>query len=187
MLKKIIAISSLFFLTACTTSTTVTTGFYDVKGKDAKSLDRSIRRNSPQNGHAFALTELRMVPVALETKTDERGCRISNAQLKVVANITLPRWSERGGAPSNLKRGFDNYTAYARAHERAHVKIGEAAARAIEAQLKEIPPQRDCARLQRKVHATTRRLVAVHVRAQLAFDASEKRRIDALLRAAKKR
>jgi predicted secreted Zn-dependent protease len=187
VLKKIIAIASLFLLTACTTSTTVTTGFYDVKGKDATSLDRSIRRNSPQNGHAFALTELRMAPVALETRTDARGCRIGTAKIKVIANIILPRWSERGGAPSDLKRGFDNYAAYAKAHERAHVQIGEAAARAIETQVRAIPPQTDCVKLQRRVRSVTKRLLTIHHRAQLAFDASEKRRINALLRAASKR
>ncbi len=183
--RRLILLAPLL-LSACTTST-VTTGYYDIKGNTEKSLDRSIRQNSPQNGHAFAAIELRLVPVSVLPAVDSRGCRIGTAKIKVEANITLPRWKDRTGAASNLKRGFDAYAAYARLHERAHLKIGEAAARALEAELKAMPPQKNCDVTVRKSRSVVRSLLARHHRAQLAFDAAEKRRLARLFREARKR
>jgi predicted secreted Zn-dependent protease len=173
-------------LSGCTTST-VTTGFYDIKGKDAKSLDRSVRRLGPQNGHAFASTELRLVPLDIRPATDSRGCRVGTAKIKVVANITLPRWQDRSGAAPELRRGFDNYAAYAKLHEKQHVKIGEAAAGALETALLSIPPQKNCDVTLRKSKSVIRGILARHHKAQLTFDAIEKRRINALIRAAQRR
>ena len=186
MLNRLLIVFSLLCLTACTTST-VTTGYYDIKGKDEKSLDRSVRKFGPQNGHAFASTELKLVPLSILPTVDTRGCRVGTAKIKVLANITLPRWSDRSGASGDLRQGFDNYAAYAKAHERQHVKIGEAAARALETALLSIPPQRNCDVAQKKAKAAIRSVLALHHKTQLAFDASEKRRINALLRAAKKK
>ena len=186
MLKRVLMIPVLFGLAACTTST-VTTGFYDIKGKDEKSLDRSVRKFGPQNGHAFASTELKLVPLDIRPSTDARGCRVGTAKIKVVANITLPRWSDRTGAASDLRRGFNNYAAYAKAHEQQHVRIGEAAAGALEAALLASPPQKNCDVTLKKAKSTTLRVLARHHKAQLAFDAAEKRRINALIRAAQRK
>jgi predicted secreted Zn-dependent protease len=184
--KPFLVLPVLLSLAACTTST-VTTGFYDIKGNDEKSLDRSVRKLGPQNGHAFASTELRLVPLDIHPSTDARGCRVGTAKIKVVANITLPRWQDRSGATGDLKRGFDNYAAYAKLHEQQHVKIGEAAAGALEASLLAIPPQKNCDITLRKSKFAIRSVLARHHRAQLAFDALEKRRINALIRAAQRK
>ncbi len=186
MLKRFVFLPLFFTLSACTTST-VTTGYYDIKGKDEKSLDRSVRKFGPQNGHAFASTELKLVPLQILPSTDVRGCRVGTAKIKVVANITLPRWSDRSGASSDLRRGFDNYAAYAKVHEQQHVKIGEAAAGALESALLSIAPQKNCDVTLTKAKSTIRSVLARHHKAQLAFDAIEKRRINALIRAAQRK
>ena len=186
MLKRFLLLPLFLSLAACTTST-VTTGYYDIKGKDERSLDRSVRRFGPNNGHAFASTELRLVPLDIRPSIDARGCRVGTAKIKVLANITLPRWSDRSGAASELKRGFDNYAAYAKVHEQQHVKIGEAAARALEASLLAILPQKNCDVTLKKAKSTIRSVLSRHHRAQLTFDAVEKRRINALIRAANRK
>jgi predicted secreted Zn-dependent protease len=184
--KPFLTLPVLLCLSACTTST-VTTGFYDIKGKDEKSLDRSVRMVGPQNGHAFASTELRLVPLDIRPAADSRGCRVGTAKIKVVAKILLPRWQDRSGASGDLKRGFDNYAAYAKVHEQQHVKIGEVAADALETALLAIPPQKNCDVTLKKAKSTIRGILARHHKAQLTFDAIEKRRINALIRAAKRK
>jgi predicted secreted Zn-dependent protease len=183
VLSRLSAVFVPLFLCACTTST-VTTSYYDIKGNTEKSLDRSIRLNSPQNGHAFAAAEIRFVPVSIIPAIDARGCRIGTAQIKLVANLILPRWSDRKGAAGELKRGFDNYAAYAKWHEKQHVRIGEVAAKALENELKAIPPQKSCDITERRSKTVIGQVLARHNRVQLAFDASEKRRINKLLREA---
>jgi predicted secreted Zn-dependent protease len=168
-------------LSACTTSS-VTTDFYDIKGNTEKALDRSIRLNSPQNGEAFAAIEVRLVPVEIKPVVDPVGCRIGTAKIKVEARIILPRWKDRNGASSELKRGFDIYAAYAKEHENVHLRIAEQAAKALENDLKAIPSQKNCDVTLQKSKRVVRSLLARHNRVQLAFDASEKRRIAKLLR-----
>ena len=105
MQKHFLVLPVVFGLAACTTST-VTTGYYDIKGKDERSLDRSVRKFGPQRGHAFASTELRLVPLDIRPSTDVRGCRVGTAKIKVMANITLPRWSDRSGAAERSQARF---------------------------------------------------------------------------------
>ena len=72
-------------------------------------------------------------------------------------------------------------------HEQQHVKIGEAAAGALEASLLAIPPQKNCDVTLKKAKSTIRNVLSRHHKAQLAFDAIEKRRINALIRAAQRK
>jgi predicted secreted Zn-dependent protease len=175
-----IALLSLTFLTACTTST-VTTGYFQVSGKNEKQLDRSFALNAPMNGHAFAATELQIVPVDFEPTVDARGCYFRSATFKVVAHISYPQWKDRKGAAKDLQRGFDAFSSYARVHEQMHVKIGEEAAKAMQQAVEAVPPQRDCDQLFVKVKAAVKKVYAKHDKAQRAFDAFEKKRIRKLI------
>ena len=105
----------------------------------------------------------------------------------MVANITYPRWRDRKGAPEDLSQGFDVFSQYARVHEQVHVKIAEAAARTMETELLEIPPQSDCTRLAGKVRKVINSVQKRHDKAQLAFDAAEDKRLKSLFAGAKDR
>ena len=180
-MRPIFAVTSLLALSlAGCTSTSVTTGYYEVSGQSARQLDRSIAANGPMGGHAFAATQIQILPVALKEMMTAEGCKVATARFKVIANITMPRWRNRGGASADLKQGFDIFADYARVHEQVHVRIGEAAARTMEAQALEIPPQKDCDRLAARVKAVVLRVQKQHNKAQLAFDAAEDKRLKAL-------
>jgi predicted secreted Zn-dependent protease len=175
-----VALLGLTFLTACTTST-VTTGYFQVSGSNEKQLDRSFALNAPMNGHAFAATELQILPVNFDPTVDSRGCYFRSAKFKVVARILYPQWKDRKGASKDLQRGFDAFSSYARVHEQIHVKIGEAAAKAMEQAVEAIPPQSDCDQLLVKFKSTVKKIYAKHDKAQRAFDASEQKRIRKLI------
>ena len=173
-------------LASCST-TSVTTGYYEVSGSSNRQLDKSIAANGPMGGHAFAATQIRIRPVVLEEKVGPDGCRVSRARFKVNADITMPRWSDRKGASDDLKQGFDIFADYARVHEQMHVRIGEAAARTMEAEVLEIAPQKDCDRLANKVSSVVTHVLKRHNKAQLAFDAAEDRRLKALFAQARRK
>jgi predicted secreted Zn-dependent protease len=159
----------------------VTTGYFEVTGSNEKQLDRSFALNAPMNGHAFAATELQIVPVDFDPVEDAKGCYFRSAKFKVIAHISYPKWKDRSGASPELKRGFDTFSSYARVHEQVHVKIGEAAAKAMERAVVAIPPQRDCDRLLAKFKSTVKTVYAKHDKAQREFDASEQKRIRKLI------
>lgn len=168
-------------LAGCTsTRPTVTTAYYDVKGDTALHLDREIRRLGPNDGHAIAAAEIRFVPVSLRKTEDKRGCHVSEARIKVVANVTLPRWRNRSGSSEELKDAFDSMARYAKLHEAVHVAIANAAAREMESELLALPPHKTCEALEKRADALVRQVRKRHDRAQKAFDASEQRRLKKL-------
>jgi predicted secreted Zn-dependent protease len=178
--SHIVIISALAVISGCS-STTVTRDTYEVSGNTGKQLDRSIAKNAPMRGHAFAATQLQILPASLIPVEDANGCRLRTAKFKVIANITMPKWRNRAGAPKDLKQGFDAFSDYAHVHENVHVKIGEYAARAMEDAVLHIPAQPNCDRLAAKVKSTIKKIHAQHHKAQLAFDAAEDKRIRKLL------
>ncbi len=174
------ALGLLAVLTACT-STSVSTGYYDVSGSTGKALDRSIARNGPMSGDAFAATQLTIIPVSIIPQETAEGCKVRTAKFKLNAKITMPRWTNRKGASADLQDGFDMFSDYAKLHEDIHVKIGEAAVQEMENEVLKIPPQKNCDVLETRVKSVLTRIQARHHKAQLAFDAAEDKRIKALL------
>ncbi len=182
MIHKVAFICCVLILTGCTTGSTVTTGYYDISGSNDRELDISIRELGPMLGHAFAATRMQILPVTVTPVETATGCKIDKATFNVKANIILPRWKDRSNADAALRAGFDNYADYAMIHEKTHVRIGEAAAMAMGDAVEQIPEQKNCEALYVKVKATIAKIQRKHVSLQLAFDASEKKRIDKLVR-----
>lgn len=182
MIRTIALVCCALTVTGCATSSSVTTGYYDISGSNDRELDRSIREQGPMSGHAFAVTQMQILPVKITPVETATGCKIGAASFKVKAKMILPRWKDRSNADAELRTGFDNYADYALIHEKTHVRIGEAAAMAMGEAVNQIPEQENCDELYAKVKSTIAKIQRKHVSLQLAFDASEKKRIDALLR-----
>jgi predicted secreted Zn-dependent protease len=182
-----IAASALLAALSGCSSTSVSTGYYNVSGSTGRALDRSIARNGPMSGDAFAATQLTIVPVSIVPVETVEGCKLASAKFKLNAKITMPRWTDRNGASADLRDGFDMFADYAKLHEGIHVKIGEAAVQEMESEVLKIPPQKNCDILQTKVKSVLARVQAHHHKTQLAFDAAEDKRIKALLNDASKR
>ena len=178
---RFLAVLMLVPLAACN-STSVSTGYYEVSGITGKALDKSIARNGPMHGDAFAATQLTIIPVSIVPVTTAEGCKVRSARFKLNAKITMPLWKDRAGASDSLRDGFDMFSDYARAHENVHVRIGEAAAREMEREVLAIAPQKNCAVLEKKIATVLTKVQAMHHKTQLAFDAAEDSRIRKLLK-----
>lgn len=180
-LKVLLPLLAMFSLIGCS-QTVVSTGYYDIKGNTAKSLDRDIKRKGPLKGHALASAAIQFDPVSIVEKEDVQGCSISNARIKVIAKITLPRWKDRTGADSDLKRSFDGLARYAKAHEKVHVEIAKLYARNMEKALRAIKPQSSCKQLQKVADRVIKAELAKHRKAQNKFDADEQKRLMRLVK-----
>lgn len=183
---KSLGIASLLVLAGCTTSQ-VTTGYYDVKGNTAKRLDREFRSKGPANGHALASAAIRFEPLTLDYRQTATSCSVERSKIKVIANITLPRWLDRRGSDRELRAAFDNLAAYAKAHEEFHVKIAETAARDMEKSLKALSPSRTCKALDKRIERLIKVKLKEHDQAQKQFDRLEQIRLKALFDQAERR
>lgn len=182
------AIGLCLLASGCTTTSQVSTRYYDVSGTSFRDFDREIRRKGPKNGKAIATAGLDIRPVDLRPVFRDGTCRFESARFRIRADLTLPRWREEASSrDAKLRAGWKGFAAYAKAHEEFHVKIAEAFVRELEKAFLAIPPQPSCARLEVVALELIRRARVVHEKAQLAFDASEQRRFARLAADARRR
>jgi len=134
-------------------------------------------------GHALAVAAISFAPVSVQQEITDRGCVFAEAKFKVNAEITLPRWRERGQSrDAQLRRSWDALAAYARAHEQVHVEIAEDYARRLGQQIEALPAASTCEALDRAAAGVVRRVGRAHDTEQRAFDAAEQVRLARLLR-----
>ena len=113
MIREVALVFCALAVTGCTTSSSVTTSYYDISGSNERELDRSIREQGPMSGHAFAATQMQILPVNITPVETATGCKIGSASFRVKAKLILPRWKDRSNADQDLRNGFDNYADYA--------------------------------------------------------------------------
>ena len=180
MLVAILALA----VTACTsTQSTVNTRYYLVSGTTGEAIDRDMRRKGPMDGHAVAVAAIRFKPVSVLQEQTADGCRFTEALFKVDADITLPRWRQRATTGDRqLRRAWDRFADYARAHEQVHVRIAEQFAKRLGEEIAALPPQPDCNALDKSAERVVRRIGREHNTAQLAFDRAERARLERLVR-----
>ncbi len=174
-------------IAACTSvgeRTTVSVGYYRVDGNTVRELDQQIRLHGPSIegvGKAVAATNIHMIP---DIRFARRNgvCRVVHSRMSVRARVTLPRHINQAALQRDLSQTWANLEEYARVHEAVHVAIADKHALAIERAILEQSPEADCATLELKTAALTRRLLEAHEREQLQFDEMEKRRLAALSR-----
>ncbi|MEL6436231.1 MAG: DUF922 domain-containing protein [Pseudomonadota bacterium] len=177
--SKLLAVVAALALAGCVnTQSVVTTNFYSVSGQTSEELDRSLRSRGPLQGHAIAVAAIRFNPVSVLQEQGAAGCTFKTAKFRVEAEITLPRWKERGQSNDRqLRRAWDGLARYAKLHEDTHVRIAERFAKLLGDELEKAPAQSSCARLDRVAKGIVDRTRRAHNRAQNAFDAAEQRRL----------
>lgn len=185
-LRRFVLIAAAIVIAGCTsTASTVRTDYYLVSGTTSEAIDQDLRRKGPMGGHALAVAAIRFAPVSVLQQQTETGCAFTEALFKVEANITLPRWRERSSSRDRaLNSAWDALSSYARAHEQQHVRIAERYAERLGETIMALPAQPDCDRLDRSAARVVERIGRQHDRAQLAFDAAERERLERLLRQA---
>lgn len=167
---------------ATTPKADVSIGYYQVSGNSAKTIERQLSLRGPHipgKGRALAAAKISMQQRVQVAETSN-WCRVANAEITIRAEVTLPKWKQRASASNDLGRKWDNFAAYAEAHERVHVRIAEKYAGELERKLEAIPTQSDCKAVSKIVAIISKDVVGEMNRAQDKFDADEERRIKLL-------
>jgi len=186
MFKKTPLLIALGLLSACTAfgeRTLVSVGYYTVSGDTFSELNQEIKLHGPNVlgvGDALASTDLRMIPDIRYART-LNGCEITNARIRVNARVTLPRHSNERNLKADLANAWTNLSEYARIHEAVHLVIADRYALKIEDAVNALSSRENCETLRADVETEFSRLFKEHHKEQLAFDASEKKRIRAII------
>lgn len=175
-------------LSACTTAsgerTSVSVGYYAIKGENFEELDQQIALHGPNvagAGKALAATTVRMVP-NFRFGNQNGACHVLDARVSVNAHVLLPKLATPEALKQALSQAWDNLEQYARLHESVHVSIADRHAEAAEKAILALPPEPDCSTLRARASAIFRKEMAEHERDQLQFDADERGRIADLIR-----
>ncbi len=181
-IRNPIVVLSTLFLAGCVIAaprTSVTVGYYNLKGTSFEQLDRQIALHGPTVegvGRAVAATRISMLPdVRFGEESGE--CRVTSANIRVKADVTLPRLSDRRKASKELRPAFSSIERYAKQHEAVHVAIADNHAEMAERAILKLPAAENCDVLKAKAVAIFEEIMAKHRAAQLKFDADEKVRL----------
>jgi predicted secreted Zn-dependent protease len=159
-----------------------TYSYFRIGGRTAEELDRELEKNGPlthTTGHRHpGVTEIKF---GGDVTYVEKGgeCAVGGTRVTLRTHITLPRWSNRGKASSDLGFIWDTLSADIKRHEERHAEIARNHARQLERELQALRPSATCDALERRVADLTRRLLESHDSEQLRFDQVEAANFDA--------
>jgi predicted secreted Zn-dependent protease len=130
--------------------------FYDVAGLTARDLNLELGRRGPDHQGVRWQGETRFqVSYSYLPERVDGACRARKPKVAVRLTTTLPNWTNRSEAPSNLQSDWDVYFARLSSHEEGHRRIaisaGEELLRAVEALHEE-----SCEGLHREIVAVAR-------------------------------
>ncbi|WP_081964206.1 DUF922 domain-containing protein [Hoeflea sp. BAL378] len=163
--------------------------YFSVSGRTAADLEREFSRLGPLlsgtgTRHAGA-TRIKLGG-SVDYENSDGRCRVTDAKVKLETHLTLPRWKDRKHASREMALIWDTMSADIKRHEERHAEIARQYARRLETALEALRPEADCARMQARVDATTKKIVDRHAADQDRFDrveaASYERRMTRMLR-----
>lgn len=147
--------------------------YYRIEGQDHRELYEQMRALGP----VHASSGRRGVGDTRWTVTwTQRGamvdgqCRLADLEVVAEIRVMLPQWSgERGNRP--LVREWRRYLASLEEHEEGHRRHGREAASAIRDAIWALPPQPDCATLERAVNRVARQQLRRYAALTRRYDA----------------
>lgn len=160
------------------------TTYFMVRGSTFDELDRAMGMSGPQlrnGGERHAGSTQVSFNGDATYKTVNGQCGVDRASYRLSLHQTLPRWSAPKGADDRTRILWKTLRDDITTHENHHSAIAKAALKRMEDAVRELRPMPDCRQMAAKVDSVTKRIIADHDSEQLAFDASESRRIDARL------
>lgn len=153
-----------------------TYSYFTIGGTTVEEIENELARHGPQIKSTGArhpgATRIEFTSRVSYGEANGR-CSVVQATVSVKANVILPRWNRRRSADGDTRLIWDTLSADIKRHEESHVVIARNHAREMEAALKQIRGERDCAIAQQKAKVVTDRVLAKHDAEQERFDRIE--------------
>lgn len=122
--------------------------YYNITGKTAKELDRSLAKNGPfiqSTGQRHpGASRIELDAKIHYGREDGKHCKIENAQVNVHAKVFIPRWVNRKRAEPDIALIWDTLVSDIKRHEESHIIIARKHASELEQQAKKLFSRKDC-------------------------------------------
>lgn len=143
--------------------------FYDVSGATTAALWASMREGSARTlgGPYFARTEW---TVTWRARWGGTGvCRVSSADVRLAARVTLPSWAPPADAPQELVGQWNAFVRALSLHEARHVDIAAAAVRGVRREVEAISAP-TCSGIEALARAAAERVLTAHREQDRQYD-----------------
>ena len=154
-----------------------TYSYFTIGGTTVEEIENELARHGPKIKSTGArhpgATRMEFTSRVSYGEAGNGRCSVVQVNVSVKANVILPRWNRRRSADGDTRLIWDTLSADIKRHEESHVVIARNHAREMEAALKEIRGERDCAIAQQKAKVVTERILAKHDAEQERFDRIE--------------
>lgn len=169
----VIALSS---AAASSTSVKRTQTYFTIDGSTLSELEAELNRLGPKvsttdRRHPGA-TRMEFTTRVTYAEQDGR-CRVAEADVKLEANMILPRWRQPADTELDVRLIWNTLAADIRRHEEGHIVIARNHARELEQSLRALPRQPDCETAAARVQEVSAEVMARHDEAQVRFDRIE--------------
>jgi predicted secreted Zn-dependent protease len=150
--------------------------YFAIGGTTVSDIDREMLQRGPVSSSSG-----RRHPGATQIKFDgsakfvKKGgrCVIRGAKVSLSTKLILPRWTNRKKATAQMALIWDTLSADIKRHEERHAEIARIHARALERDILDLPPSRDCKTLKAKVSRISQDAMTAHDKDQHRFDRIE--------------
>jgi len=168
---------------------TKTYSYFSISGSTGAELERELSLRGPMLAHTGTrhpgATRIKLGG-SVSYESFEGRCRVIKAMVKLETHLTLPRWKSRASASKDTRLVWDTLSADIKRHEERHAEIARQHARKMEKALEGLRPEKNCAKMEVRVNATTKSIIDKHAADQARFDrveaASFERRMLRMLR-----
>jgi len=169
-----IAVFALLLMGGVHASESLEIEYYEVHGNSAQEVREWMNRNGPvgKDGRRFHGYTKWHVRWNFRYRPRGASCEVTSVETSLDVIMTLPRWTRPAGAPAELEREWERYSAALRAHEDGHAGLGAAAAGEIQRRLSEMSGTSGCQALADDMNRTGRAILEEAKAREREYDAT---------------
>ena len=145
---------------------------YDISGSTPADLRREMNAKGPQGagGKRFDGYTRWHVSWRYQYNNAAGGCAIASVTTSAKVPITLPRWTNEGGAGDSTRQQWARYLAALEKHEQGHRRNGINAANEVDRAIAAVPPAANCDALGASANALGMRILQKYNQRDLDYD-----------------
>lgn len=102
---------------------TLTTTYFDVKGRNVSSLIENLKTTGPKFEDRSVWAILKWdLKVEFSFKSNQEGCQLVVKEVEVLADISIPSWQDSQKRNRKIKNWWNDFIIFIKEHENKHYK-----------------------------------------------------------------
>ncbi|MDF1599980.1 DUF922 domain-containing protein [Mesorhizobium sp. YIM 152430] len=147
--------------------------YFSIGGQTLSEIETELQRRGPllgSTGNRHPGATRMEFKTRIGYQEDGRRCSVSEADVRISAEVHLPRWRNRRGAQIDTALMWDTLSADIRRHEEGHIVIARTYAQRMEEALLGVRHASSCQEAAAAAEGISKRLLAEHDAEQARYD-----------------